>query len=611
MDHSMRDTFHFPGLHAWNKEFLKERHINIANENDSYVRQCLRVLEPGSHVADSGIDDDDDVFIPFWNNVEDETLETLDKFCSKAKTIKSLKSTPLSILQTQESPSEPVALVFDSDREGNQLRTSPSYSADALYETLSQPRFKVDNWGKSSKRPTSKELDGLAEQRHISIRDLNPYTMCALMATAPVSQVHVLQQLFDNHMKGNSLIDVTEAETGPPYYTMEFHLPYYVLVEAPVSDPRQLRRVENISFLTPGSRVGEYLCEAQISCSLSGYNESFWTVHQIIDNYHGVEPGEEDDLQQSDPFVFHRNLFKGRDIKPRERFLAMLRHGVYVQLHAWAPVVDRVTRLVEENISMTKIKGVTRSNTIKGQADLSNRDEFRKILDHGRREREIERNWNDQATELLLKLIHALENIISTSSDFAFQYEYFYPGTERPKGRRNGSRDTNNTGVKRILNAIGKEFTKLKRLLKKLQRSLELLTSHSKSHSHDKNLEDLVEALQFKMSVEDEKRNEIQQAALEHTKNVTLASSYLVPFQVASGFISSPSVTYLLLSFGVMAIMQVLVIMFGGWKQYLPAFNRLKQKLRNSQAILIEMIDQLRNGQAILPRARVNPSPSA
>ncbi len=85
---------------------------------------------------------------------------------------------------------------------------------------------------------------------------------------------------------------------GYPTFQLAFDLPFYALClsTTPIKDVprtasgRRLRRSEDLSFLTQRStshRSGEhfYLCEAHVSCVVTGRSNRFWEAYMLADTY--------------------------------------------------------------------------------------------------------------------------------------------------------------------------------------------------------------------------------------------------------------------------------------------------------------------------------------
>ncbi|KAI1324504.1 hypothetical protein F5Y16DRAFT_303733 [Xylariaceae sp. FL0255] len=589
MDTPTADSSTQPVVCEWNPEFLKERQFNRKSENVKFIQALLRGFENG----ESEVNEDDDVIYPFLLNAHDVQMERIEDFCADVRTTGSFKSLSLSSSQTSYVGTaavclSPIAFIMDHDRRGEERQAIDELTVVDLYDALSQPRFS-DN---------SSESEVPAEQRHIYIRDLSAHAICALVATAPESQIEVLQRLIHDHLAFDPYIGVTLPDKGFAYYSMEFHTPYYALVTSPTypSDYRSLREVEDISFLstlgvcTSGQQPKDYLCQAQISCSLSGYDESVWTVHFFADSYHEMpqSKGILEDSQAdpvSDPFTWNRRPIPSRSFKPRERFLEMLRHSIRIQRQEWARVIHRVSGLVEDYIDSTE-KGNPTMNAhgIDITAKVSAANDVRALLDHERQQRKERSRIRGQTTALLRKLMQSLESIIDAYEGFLSQeYEYFYP--------RNISRQSDRYR-KLTFGIITKETAELRRLVEQLESQLRPL------QLQDKQYDSITQDFQLDLAIKEDERKSLQQIAADETKNLTLASFYLLPFQIANAILSSGSLLhYVLLTIVVTAITQVLIMSLGGWNKYELVFERWKARM-------VAWWNLLKGSQSVLSSAR-------
>jgi len=84
---------------------------------------------------------------------------------------------------------------------------------------------------------------------------------------------------------------------------MAFHLPFYVVKSSKMKrgdhrryrDETPLRRSYNVSFINgPTNTSSEWLHEAQISCFVTGFDESRWVAHLWVDAYY-FDPNDPDE----------------------------------------------------------------------------------------------------------------------------------------------------------------------------------------------------------------------------------------------------------------------------------------------------------------------------
>ncbi|KAI1323205.1 hypothetical protein F5Y16DRAFT_403707 [Xylariaceae sp. FL0255] len=448
---------YIPALREWNEDFLKEIPHGLGHEVDSFAE---------SFIGEPILNLDADIISPFLASADDTQSERIRMFCSNSKTLRSLTQ-PSTLVQSQGhphslgSPYKRIAFITNGDKAGRVHKTTNVHTAEGLYNALSPPRFSARKAQANLEEGQSNTTTDM-DRRCIYIRDLDPSIICALAATASKLQIPVLQRLITGHLESISSIAVTISDIPTPYFSMEFHLPYYVLVKPPrkPSDERGLRSVEDLYFSESNS---QYLCEAEISGSLSGYNERVWTLHCFIDSYYEDQVGTGEE-QHEDEYP-ERFLAKSQTLTPREYFLILLNYHIRYIRHRWTEVLNGIIPKLEKkvdemNMSMCNI--TTRSHNMYSKPDSAFWDKLRKKLFEWDCQYLRERlAWSDRAKVLLQKIIQRLENLISAYEEFAGgDIDYFLD--YEPAGTDSHSRRSSIIALQREFQLVRKQLELLR-----------------------------------------------------------------------------------------------------------------------------------------------------
>ncbi|KEF55804.1 uncharacterized protein A1O9_08555 [Exophiala aquamarina CBS 119918] len=277
----------------------------------------------------------------------------------------------------------PVALVDEQGHNGSR-KASGALNPRELYWRRKRARFKSH----SSKisiptllRPIGEEVrsDGQkleialcgkagdgepdAEQQTNFVSNLDPWSINALIGTAPHMEVAHLQKTLYRHLLFEPYIVLDINMEGLPMYHLNFNLPYFALRssktprkdERMYSDKDALRHFYDVSFLN-GKKdpdTSSFLYEAQISCTVSGIDDEIWTGYFFIDTYfnpeskgEAVRSYDQDSLAERgtrvDPFTQgHHEVDRNTTTRnPREYFLTVLRFRLQQVTNEWTKVVE-------------------------------------------------------------------------------------------------------------------------------------------------------------------------------------------------------------------------------------------------------------------------------
>jgi hypothetical protein len=239
------------------------------------------------------------------------------------------------------------------------------------------------------------ELD--ADRRLIFITDLDRYTIFALVWTAPAHQVPALRKALYNHLNFKASLEMTARINRFPPFELAFHLPFFVLKTSTTkqgarrqsSNEPTLRRSTNVSFLNgPTTICSEWLHEAQISCLVTGSDESRWVAHLWVDTSY-FDPNDEDredvfeyetDAREdsgmhADPLTYGVDDANTPIWDPRTYFLTVFARRLPQVRREWERVVMRFSqriRAFEETLhdEMTRLRPSNPSEKKKIELDL-------------------------------------------------------------------------------------------------------------------------------------------------------------------------------------------------------------------------------------------------
>ncbi|KAK1981825.1 hypothetical protein LZ30DRAFT_70477 [Colletotrichum cereale] len=185
-------------------------------------------------------------------------------------------------------PSDAVALLID----GNNKKGRPQFrsflkglSAKDLLRELTKKRYLEG----------SDSTDGNfieAERRLIYIDTLDPWSILALLGTAPSSLHRPLTEFILDYIRSKCSVGVSFATEGPSTFSLQFSFPYkaYRSTKTPKSDPRikesdqePLRLSTDITFLKDlaGAKFDtskrDMIYSSHVSLVVTGYDQFRWT----------------------------------------------------------------------------------------------------------------------------------------------------------------------------------------------------------------------------------------------------------------------------------------------------------------------------------------------
>ncbi|KFZ18425.1 hypothetical protein V501_01227 [Pseudogymnoascus sp. VKM F-4519 (FW-2642)] len=342
------------------------------------------------------------------------------------------------------------------DKGGHCRTDSEPLTLEQFFDTLSKKRLRVES--DSTNAFDDEESD--AERRIVFISDLDSFTIQVIIKTASRTQAPALRDLFHKYLTRKGSIGVT-ISNGFPVFTLEFHMPYYVLGRSKTvirdtrrkSDGNPLRQSQKLDFLSRSLDASKdsnptdrhyWLHEAQISIVVTGVNNWVWTAYGFVDTYFGSKGTVEDydklkgrHGEREDPLAAGR-LNGGEPIwTPREYFLRVVQSRIRKVLKEWNRIVRTVTEEVEGS---------------RGLAYSSSKITAQKL--------EFLERRNSQMAALSTQLIGGLSETIQAWERFRGTEANYFLFDEVP---------TAEPSLEPSLNAIDKEFSKLKPGLRKLE----------------------------------------------------------------------------------------------------------------------------------------------
>ncbi|KAI8631544.1 hypothetical protein F5Y19DRAFT_493424 [Xylariaceae sp. FL1651] len=479
MDSLAGDDPFFPRLYEWNQEFLTERQICLEDENEPYVAILRR---QGQDAQDTSQSEADDTISRFMTGADDHQVDKVTNFYHHINTTTTLGTASTNISHSNSTilptagasgPTKCIAFLVDADRAGGQRIHKEALTTTGLHEQLQQPRFKLSN-GRTTRRKTAQDRDGQyegteenlnskgeidADQRLICIRDFDADCLYALAATASKTQSHALQGFIYDYLMRTASIQIVIPPEGVSFYKMEFHFPFYVAKKSktPLQDPRGLRKVQNISFLSrpfkdsPSSKDSDYLYEGQVSFCISGHDEYLWTAYLIIDRYY-------EDSEEMESLENYEGLCMESATIPTDPFTG-------VRLY-WLALVEKIESAVTECDNVSGVNRVFADAVRNGDSPNFPPDHYQKKKKADAR-RDIQRLEQERKefSKWLIRTKSLLQDILKSLNSILEAWNNFHSGEMRYMSSI-GEPDKKN------LAAIFREIYEIKKLLGRL-RSLE------------------------------------------------------------------------------------------------------------------------------------------
>ncbi|KAH6714526.1 hypothetical protein BKA61DRAFT_440468, partial [Leptodontidium sp. MPI-SDFR-AT-0119] len=211
-----------------------------------------------------------------------------------------------------------------------------------------------------------------AARRIVFIADLDSSAIEALVTTVALTQAPALRNLFYKHLTGTASIGVTIKHSGFQNFTLDFHLPYYVLRESKKSwrDTREksngkpLRQFWELPFLSmptnnkPVSTDERYcLYEAMTSVGVTGNDHWTWAAYGFVDTYFdsresvdGYHEMKERRGGRADPLADGQINADEPLWDPREYFLKVVEIRTGLALMEWSQIINKMEREVKQYV---------------------------------------------------------------------------------------------------------------------------------------------------------------------------------------------------------------------------------------------------------------------
>ena len=207
-----------------------------------------------------------------------------------------------------------------------------------------------------------------AWQRRVFITDLDPWTIAAIMGTAPRYQTSTLRSTIYQHLLLKPWISVDAHSDGLNKVIYTFHLPYKAWRDSdlPNQDPRsfkdgrQLPKCKDVSYLNgKGGPSASYLYEAQMSFVIIATSPRTWVSYCFDDTYYDpIQNGQRlVDYYYTDSIDEYAQIDPSTRGKPEpdpvvdsgEYFCTVLRHSLEHVRDEWKRVIDRVHDGIREH----------------------------------------------------------------------------------------------------------------------------------------------------------------------------------------------------------------------------------------------------------------------
>ncbi|KAH7333039.1 hypothetical protein BKA65DRAFT_564042 [Rhexocercosporidium sp. MPI-PUGE-AT-0058] len=231
-----------------------------------------------------------------------------------------------------------------------------------------------------------------AARRIVFITNLDPFAIKALVTTVALTQAPALQDLFYKHLTSTASIGVTIKSSGFQSFTLDFHIPYYVLRESKKSwsDTREksngepLRQFWELPFLSM-SRNNKLICtderyclyEAMTSVGVTGNDHWTWAAYGFVDTYFDSRESVDGYHQmkgrrwgRADPLADGQINADEPLWDPREYFLKVVEIRTGLALMEWSQIINKMEREVQQ--SRTNLLLALSSNDPKAKQEVTN-----------------------------------------------------------------------------------------------------------------------------------------------------------------------------------------------------------------------------------------------
>ncbi|PVH77592.1 hypothetical protein DL98DRAFT_266334 [Cadophora sp. DSE1049] len=296
-----------------------------------------------------------------------DQLDLVASFCEESKT------------ETNESEKrKPVALLDErcmdgtmSDKRGFYRPYPGPLTCQELRERLGRKRFRAD----PVKDPATHAIEDEqhdAARRIVFITDLDSSAIEALVTTVALTQAPALQNLFYKHLTSTASIGVTIKSHGFQAFTLEFHIPYYVLRnnQIPRRDARKkpngepLRQFWELPFLSMPTNSKPtptderyYLYEAMTSVGVTGNDHWIWAAYAFVDTYYDARESVDSYHQmkgwrqgRADPLAAGKIDADQPLWDPRMYFLKVVEIRTELVLMEWSQIMNKIEREVQQYV---------------------------------------------------------------------------------------------------------------------------------------------------------------------------------------------------------------------------------------------------------------------
>ncbi|KAB8276290.1 hypothetical protein BDV30DRAFT_235745 [Aspergillus minisclerotigenes] len=217
----------------------------------------------------------------------------------------------------------------------------------------------------------NKNRKGVAERRILYLVDLTPLMGLALISGVTYMQLPQIRSFLSRHVAFDTHMGISQIRG----FTLEFHLPHYVLrpSQTKFQDRRGLRK--HRFFRPPRSDDSDCIYEAQLSLVVSGVDDYFWTACFCEDSYfRGKNPIPDYLEDKVDGPSFGLRMSKYPIWDPRYYFLSILSIRMSQVAMEWTVIVgtleghldkhgeideDSIDHFLEDEPSLLKTKEYT------------------------------------------------------------------------------------------------------------------------------------------------------------------------------------------------------------------------------------------------------------
>ncbi|KAF2269515.1 hypothetical protein CC78DRAFT_604237 [Lojkania enalia] len=256
--------------------------------------------------------------------------------------------------RTPPSSLVPRAVILDERRDPTDTSTTTRHWDSDVY--LRYPPLGTDIYTESLDLPqlvtrlSENRRENGAERRTLYVSHMTPSCAVTIIGTAPTRSIPTLRRFFHNHLLFRTQFSISMVGNISGSYTIEFHIPYFVLREGdqPVPDTRRLGQ-DNFpaNKLLPLARPDEVeACyyAAQSSFILTGIDERLYSAICCVDAFFESEQGQDSYSDQRNTLdaLSGGSLWLQYPVwNPRQYALAVMSSRIFQATEEWTALINR------------------------------------------------------------------------------------------------------------------------------------------------------------------------------------------------------------------------------------------------------------------------------